>query len=313
MFIEQYEVSEDLNSCGVIGIRQLSNPHYLVAAHRRGTGRDIFYWTASMLQDQLVLTSTLHFNFWSMLDLAMRFEDTDVIDYLFRSCPCNITKDWVTHTVGYRLMLKMRESDQTHLLCCMISHGMDLHSIFVLSPSFTDEFQKSTITILALRSSAAFFNLKTALKNLDINIPQFVCDEMQQGPAIAAGWTTQSLLAILDLDYVPNESLTYFLCPHKCSRGRCDYGRELSWEILLGKVKTGSDFSSGVEDMMHELEEDVIKLQSSSRRICSCCGKVGRSYATHDELVIEKQRINWDESCAGEDEMEEDSMFLLSI
>ncbi|TGO30079.1 hypothetical protein BPAE_0008g00710 [Botrytis paeoniae] len=179
MFIEQYKVSEDLNPCGVSGMRRLSSPHYLVAAHRRGTGRDIFYWTASMLQDQLILTSTLHFNFWSVLYLAMRFEDTDVIDYLFRSCPCNITKDWVTCTVGNRLMLKMRESDQALLLRCMISQGMDLHSLFIMSPSATDECQQSTVMTLALRSSAAFFNFKTTLKNLDINILQFVCDEMQ--------------------------------------------------------------------------------------------------------------------------------------
>ncbi|KAF7877075.1 uncharacterized protein EAF02_008295 [Botrytis sinoallii] len=318
MFLDQFEVSEDENSSGVIGLRRLASRTDLVANRRCLANRKLFYWTASMLQDQLILTSNLWDYFLYTLISAMELEDIDMIDHLFRSCPHDITEDWAAPAIGRCLVKKLRESDQTHLIRCMMSYGMDLHSssamLLATITHYPEAEHQGTITTLLLQSSAAFFRLKATLQHLGIDIAKFVYDEIQQGPVIAAGWSMQSLHAVFNLDYVPNESLLYFQCLHKCIFFPFKYGREFSWEILLDKSKVGSDFSSGVEDILREREEGVIKFQSVDGRVCSCCGKVGRSYATVEELIIEERRINWDEIYAEEYEAEEeDSMFLLSI
>ncbi|TGO65640.1 hypothetical protein BELL_1002g00010 [Botrytis elliptica] len=314
MFIEQFEVSEDPNSSGVIGLCHLADFSSQVANSPYRAEGDVFYWTAPFLQDQPILTSNLKDFFSLESSFAIELQDTRMSDYIFRSYLHDLPEDWFTSSVGLILAYAKRVSDLPFLFRCMTSHDIDLHKSFTLQCPVTYERQQSTITTILIQSSARFFSFKTTLQNLDINMAEFVCDEMQQSPVIAAGWAIQSLRAVFNLDYVPNESLPYFLCLHKCTDFPFKYGRELSWEILLDKLNAGSDFSSGVEDILREREEDVIKFQSVDGRVCSCCGKVGRSYATVEELIIEERRINWDEIYAEEDEAkEEDSMFLLSI
>ncbi|KAF7914436.1 uncharacterized protein EAF01_000842 [Botrytis porri] len=94
------------------------------------------------------------------------------------------------------------------------------------------------------------------------------------------------------------------------------YGRELSWGILLDKLQLKSDLSSGLEDILREREEDLIRFQSIEGRTCSCYGELGMSYATENERIIARCDLYYDplRRAATEREAEvEDSIFLLSI
>ncbi|TGO43124.1 hypothetical protein BHYA_0003g00780 [Botrytis hyacinthi] len=250
------------------------------------------------------------------LNSAMELEDIDMIDHLFRSCPHYITEDWIAPSIGHSLVRKIRESDQTHLICCMMNYGMDIHSSSPVLSSATSQHPEAglqgTITTLLLQKSVAFFRFKTTLQYLGIDIAKFVCDEIQQGPAAAAGWTTQTLCAAFKLNYIPKDALPYFMCLHDCEHDLYCYGRDLSLEILLDKLKSRSELSSGLQDILREREEDLIKFQSIDGRICSWCGELGMSYATENECII--ARFDLYRRAAKEREVEvEDSMFLLSI
>ncbi|KAF7948070.1 uncharacterized protein EAE97_003481 [Botrytis byssoidea] len=320
MFLEQFEVSENPSSSGFRGLCSLAASTRFVGNRQRLANRKLLYWTSSMLLDRLALTPNLSAYFKCALFAAMQFEDIDMIDHLFRSCPRDITGDWIAPSIALCLVSKIREFDQAHLIRCMMSHGMDLHSPSAMLPSTIPKHPqvayRATITSLLLQSSVALFQFKTTLHNLGIDTSKFVCDEIQQGPIVAAGWTFQSLHAVLNLDYLPNDSLPYFLCLQKCITAPYKYGREPSWEILLDKLKAGSDFSSGVEDILWERDEDLIKFQSMDGRVRSCCGELGMSYATEDEWVTALYNLYRDRlrQAAKEREAEvEDSMFLLSV
>ncbi|KAF7923161.1 uncharacterized protein EAE98_007866 [Botrytis deweyae] len=311
MFLEQFEVSEDPNSSGVVGLYRLAHTPRLVA------DRKLLFWAASMLQDQLILTSNLRDYFLSTLISAMKLEDTNMIHHLFRSHPHDITEAWNAPSIWRCLAKKLRSSDQTHLIRCMISYGMDLHNSSAMlsftSLKFPEVEYQGTITGCLLQSSAAFFRFKTTLQNLGIDIAKFVCDEIQQGPAAAAGWTTQNLLAAFNLDYIPGDALPYFTCLPDCQLFCYNYGREFSWEILLEKLKPRSDLSSGLEDILREREEDLVKFQSIDGRICSGCGELGMSHATENEQLDARYNLYYGplRQAAKERETEvEDSMFL---
>ncbi|TGO66788.1 hypothetical protein BOTNAR_0054g00270 [Botryotinia narcissicola] len=268
MFLEQFEVSEDPSSPGFRGLCSLAASTRFVGNRQRLANRKLLYWTSSMLLDRLALTPNLSAYFKCALSAAVQFEDIDMIDHLFRSCPHDIKGDWIAPSIA---------------LCL---------------------------------SSVALFQFKTTLHNLGIDIAKFVCDEIQQGPIVAAGWNFQSLHAVFNLDYLPNDSLPYFLCLQECITAPYKYGRELSWEILLDKLKAGSDFSSGVEDILRKRDEDLIKFQSMDGRVCSCCGELGMSYATEDEWVTALYNLYRDRlrQAAKEREAEvEDPTFLLSV
>ncbi|KAF5870945.1 uncharacterized protein Bfra_009499 [Botrytis fragariae] len=115
----------------------------------------------------------------------MKLEDIYMIDHLFRSCPHDIREDWFASAIGRCLVRNLRESDQTHLIRCMMSYRMDFHSssamLSSIIPKRPEVEYQGTITALLLQSSAAFFRLKTTLQNLGVDIAKF------RGPVIAAG------------------------------------------------------------------------------------------------------------------------------
>ncbi|TGO11747.1 hypothetical protein BTUL_0103g00440 [Botrytis tulipae] len=320
MFLEQFEVSEDPYSPGFIGLCWLATNTRSVGNRLRLADRKLLYWTSSMLLDQLALTPNLSAYFKCALLAAMEFEDIDMIDHLFRTCPHNITEDWIAPSIGLCLVSKIREFDQTHLIHCMMSHGMDLHSSLAELSSATSQCPQpgcqGTITTLLLQTSGTFFRFKTALQYLGIDIAKFVCDEIQQGPAAAAGWTTHSLCAAFSLDFIPEDTSPHFACLHNWKCPVYSHGRELSWEVLLDKLKLRNDLSSGLEDILRERDADLVKFQSIDGRICSCCGEFGMSHATLFERNAAICNLCNDTLHQATKEREaevEDSMFLLSI
>ncbi|ESZ91362.1 hypothetical protein SBOR_8246 [Sclerotinia borealis F-4128] len=287
----------------------------------------LFCWAFTLVREELHSNGGID-SIW--LKDAIYHEDIDTVDYILKSGGHGVMDIATKHTILFTVSSRMKISDQTHLIHCAMSHGFNLHQplMFFVNPDYGFP---TTMAMQALRSSAAFSRFRTTLQLLGINKTTFVHNEIQQSPAVADGWTIDSLQIVFDLVYIPIKYPPNFLCWEEECMHDTEYmydtaheAEEVSWNFMLDKLKElniGDALASNVDAILREREVDIIKFRDVDGRVCSNCGEVGRYYATGDEY--DEAYSDWighwyrlkkeAETKEAEKAEVEDSMFLLSL
>jgi hypothetical protein len=182
----------------------------------------------------------------------------------------------------------------------LLQHGADPHRVGMTSSSYggDDSRRFDTPTSIAMRRSSSFFKWRQLIREVGYDIDQFVIDELNEAPLVAAGWTTESLMQLFHLEFEPLE-LDEDLCT-QC--GRIVYHTfdhdEVWWEKLLRRLKGDAenvdvedDFAisenRGAEDQACGSPTSSTSTASSesdeSLDLCWKCGIMQRIYGTDYE------------------------------
>ena len=104
-----------------------------------------------------------------------------------------------------------------------------------------------TPTSLAMYSSWAFGHWRTGLKTLRVDFNDFISQELGQSPLVKAGWNTETLRTLFELDFQPSSDTWNTKCKD-CGSQRIGYLRvEPRWQRLLQRIRTRtySDHTAG--------------------------------------------------------------------
>lgn len=158
------------------------------------------------------------------------------------------------HTDGYTVLQEtVGYAEDFRGLCTLLSKGPDLDRRSV-DHDFTP--QEESPTSLSMYSSWAFWNWQDALASIQVDIEEFVEQELERNYAVHAGWKKETLLNLfaygdrLDLDFrysCLRNSFHRYDCHQRswtCSdcSGRIKYIKvKPYWRHLMERIKQGLD------------------------------------------------------------------------
>lgn len=200
--------------------------------------------------------------------------------------------------LGHSLVYKIRYEDKHWQVLqdfarLLVSQGLDLHA-----PCNSKHFRPvgSTPLSTVLEYSRDFVRFRELLRDLAIDIPQFVEDELRQKPLTDAGWTQESLQELFDLDFEPvNVELRCYYCNSGYSSRM-----ENSWLNLLKRLRAKQKDGTSIEEILRIRDEEICEFKERMLPTCKYfyC-KIGRLNREKEEELEEPE--------------EEGSPFLLSI
>ena len=105
--------------------------------------------------------------------------------------------------------------------------------------------QFDTATSLSMRQSLFFYRWRQLLRELDVDLKNFIREELEQHPLRQQGWTQDSLTALFNFEFSPVELPNQYC--NDCGREvYCVYKLEEDWwNVILQRLKGGRDPYTG--------------------------------------------------------------------
>jgi hypothetical protein len=294
LFPERLEPSDDERDA--IGSLFFSRCDNAACTHPPGCWSS-FEWAFPIVIEPLFRDET------SRAGLAARFLSYAVMDCavepLKRILPFvgDLTAD---RKVGYERWLPLADPLMANLIddyegwedCArlLIPLGLDLHAS-------TNDMEWSTPTSMALSYYFAFLRFQRLLRELRIDIPAFVEEELKQKACRDQGWTRESLQELLEFEFASPR------IPERCSR--CDYiyrnwecGGRQTWLDMLERLRKRRDADMSVAKNLERRDAYINDFKEPLHGICyNFLCAIGKLNAKEKEAAKE----------------EDDSPFLLSI
>lgn len=123
-------------------------------------------------------------------------------------------------------------------LCSVLSKGPDLYRLSV-DHDFTP--QEESPTSLSMYSSWAFWNWQYALASIQVDLEEFVEQELERNHAVHAGWEKETLLDLFAYGYRPDLDIGRSLICSDCSDRIRRVNVQPYWRHLIERIKQGLD------------------------------------------------------------------------
>jgi hypothetical protein len=275
LFVNELEFCDDVNCTGLLGLRRLlaarcsdklcpHPPEYPAA----------FYWALSLVQNQM---STMIPGMGRSISLLLRSaiisNDVRVVEELVEMCG-NINHTHITRwfSPAHYLCFSFRKNGYKvpEVFRLLIQRGLDLHivadSIFAGGLQY-ETIQGHTPLMLTMRYSRSFFIFRNLLRDLSIDIPNFIREELQKWPLVEAGWNPQTLQRLFDINFTPFKTLD-IMCRY-CD-DRHEVAPEFSWYKFLDRIKVYGSERIGDIEILHLRDQEMSKEDDSSD-VCYQC------------------------------------------
>lgn len=201
----------------------------------------------SLMEWTLISGGTLHREF----DLLLSWGRVGVIDAPEK-------------TGGYTLLL----------LCIVCSIEGRINAILSKCPSLHksgfDEFltpQSESPTSLSMYSSWAFFTWVGGLKSIDIDLEEFVQDELESNEMVHEGWTTRTLLEVISHASEPEVHIQYKRKCSDCTSELFAINVQPQWRHWLEHIKRGVLSTAPIQEDLGVagMGEGISRLETEAR------------------------------------------------
>lgn len=277
LFIDQLEFLDDVNCTGLLGLRRLlaakcsheacSHPPDYPAA---------FYWALPILQGQLSsdvpsIRRGIALLFFSAMHID---DDVELVKRLVTLAGdingTNLIR-WFSPAHYIYFSLKPNGYRVTESARFLIKHGLNLHVLADDKYSESSHYRSirdNTPTSLMMRYSRAFFTFREMLRDLDIDLSNFVQEELQQKPLVEAGWTQRTLQCLFELDFAPL-IMPVIVC--QICHDPEQKAAEMSWSHTLERIKSSTATEINIAEILKAREDGILLGNDVSCAICYHC------------------------------------------
>jgi len=251
---------DDINCTGLLGLRRLlaARCSHEACCHPAAYPAT-FYWALPILQDHMSPDlPSMGRSIAFLLQCGMTADD---IDLLGRVMPLagdinslNILK-WFSPAHYLYLTARRNNFKIPNCVRFLHSHGLDLHALLDETHSKSlhyETFRGNTPTSLMMRYSTHFCLLRSILRDLNVDLDNFIKEELQRGPLVKAGWKQHTLQVLFKFEFVPF-IMPVILC-RICSDPK-QVATEFSWLHTLERIKSSTP--SGISASRISLERDA--------------------------------------------------------
>ncbi len=241
LFLDQLEFMDDINCTGLLGLRRLlaTRCSHEACCHPAAYPAT-FYWALPISQDHMSPDlPSMGRSIALLLQCGMTADDIDLLERVMPLAgdinALNILK-WFSPAHYLYLTARRNNLKIPNCVRFLHSHGLDLHALLDETHSKSlhyETFRGNTPTSLMMRYSTTFSLLRSILRDLNVDLDNFIQEELQRGPLVKAGWKQHTLQVLFKFEFVP------FIMPVILCR-ICSGPEQVATRVLLAS-HTGED------------------------------------------------------------------------